>query len=326
MAFGKKPETKANKVRHVIVSEDFVDQRIDNFLIAQCKGVPKTRVYRILRKGEVRVNSKRVQPSYRLQEGDDVRIPPIVVNEEAAKVPPSQSTSKLLASRILYEDDQLLIINKPSGMSVHVGSTVRVGVIEALRHMYPNLPQLELAHRLDSDTSGCLILAKKKRVLREIHELLREGKVTKVYWALTLGHWHKDDLRVTVPLRKDYQDGGKHVVEVRQDGKHALTDFRTVEEFKDASLMQVKLHTGRTHQIRVHAAHKGHPLAADDRYGDPEFNKLSRKLGLKRLFLHARSIDFTLPSNNQHIKVKAPLDDDLEAAIEQFKRYSKEVK
>jgi 23S rRNA pseudouridine955/2504/2580 synthase len=326
MAFQKKPETKTNKVRHVIVSADFVDQRIDNFLIGQCKGVPKTRVYRILRKGEVRVNSKRVQPSYRLQKGDDVRIPPMVVNEEAKKVPPSQSTSKLLSSRILYEDDQIMIINKPTGMSVHVGSTVRVGVIEALRHMYPKLPHLELAHRLDSDTSGCLILAKKKRVLREIHELLREGKITKIYWALTLGKWKNDELRVTLPLRKDYQDGGKHVVEVRQDGKHALTDFKVVEEFKGSSLMQVKLHTGRTHQIRVHAAHTGHPVAADDRYGDPEFNKLARKLGLRRLFLHARSIDFTLPSNNQHIKVKAPLDDDLEAAILEFRRYSTETR
>jgi 23S rRNA pseudouridine955/2504/2580 synthase len=323
MTYQKKPETKSNKVRHVIVSADFVDQRIDNFLIGQCKGVPKSRVYRLLRKGEVRVNSKRVQPSYRLEEGDDVRIPPVVVNEEAKKVPPSKSTSELLTERIIYEDEYLIILNKPSGMSVHAGSTVRVGVIEAMRHMYPEHPHLELAHRLDAETSGCLILAKKKRILRDIHALLREGKVKKVYWALTLGKWDKDDLRVTMPLRKEFREGGKkHVVEVRQDGKHALTDFKTVEEFKNASLMEVKLHTGRTHQIRVHAAQSGHPLAADDRYGDAEFNKLSRKLGLKRLFLHARSIDFTLPSNNQHIKVKSPLDDDLEAALKQFRKYS----
>lgn len=322
MTYQKKPETKSNKVRHVIVSADFVDQRIDNFLIGQCKGVPKSRVYRLLRKGEVRVNSKRVQPSYRLEEGDDVRIPPVVVNEEAKKVPPSQTTSELLTSRILYEDEYIIILNKPSGMSVHAGSTVRVGVIEAMRHMYPEHPHLELAHRLDAETSGCLVLAKKKRILRDIHTLLREGKVKKVYWALTLGKWEKDELRVDMPLRKEFRDGGKHVVEVRQDGKHALTDFRIVEEFKNSSLMEVKLHTGRTHQIRVHAAQSGHPLAADDRYGDANFNKLSRQLGLKRLFLHARSIDFTLPSNNQHIKVKSPLDDDLEAALKQFRQYS----
>ena len=247
-----------------------------------------------------------------------MRLPPVFLAEQAKLAPPSPSTAALLAGRILYEDDNLLIINKPSGMSVHAGSTVRVGVIEALRHMYPKLKQLELAHRLDSETSGCLVLAKRKRILREIHGLLREGQVIKIYWALTKGKWKDSELRVDLPLHKDYQDGGKHVVEVHKEGKAALTVFRTLKVFKGACLVEVKLYTGRTHQIRVHAQHQGHPIAGDDRYGDPEFNKRVKQLGLKRMFLHARSIDFTLPSSGQRITVVAPLDPDLEAGLKAF--------
>lgn len=315
-----KPPIQKTSVKYCSISADEAGQRIDNYLINKLKGVPKTRIYRILRKGEVRINKKRIGPSYKLMEGDEVRIPPMFLEEKAKAVPPSDATGALLASRILYEDDNLLIINKPSGMSVHAGNTVRVGVVEALRHMYPKYPNLELAHRLDSETSGCLVLAKRKRILREIHELLREGNVTKIYWTLTKGHWTKMERRVDLPLHKDYQDGGKHVVSVRKDGKSALTVFTALEEFADASLMEVKLYTGRTHQIRVHAAYRGHPVAGDDRYGDPEFNKLARDRGLKRMFLHAHTIEFTLPSLNQTIKVSAPLDKDLEAAIKTFKK------
>jgi 23S rRNA pseudouridine955/2504/2580 synthase len=312
------PKVKSN-VQHYIVPLDNAGQRIDNFLVTRLKGMPKSRIYRLLRKGEVRVNKKRIDASYRLCEGDDIRLPPVFLEERAQQVPPSKSTEALLASRILYEDDNLLVINKPSGMSVHLGSTVRVGVIEALRHMYPKCPNMELAHRLDSETSGCLVIAKKKRILRELHSLLREGQMKKMYWALTLGKWKDSELRVDLPLHKDYQDGGKHVVEVRGDGKTALTVFHTIKSYKrEASLMEVKLHTGRTHQIRVHAQHRGHPVAGDDRYGDMEFNKLVRQLGLKRMFLHARSIDFTLPSLDQRITVEAPLDPELEAIIKVF--------
>lgn len=317
-----KPEKKTS-VQFVTVTDDHDDQRIDNFLLSKLKGVPKSRIYRILRKGEVRVNKKRASPSQRLEEGDVVRIPPMVVEEEGRVAPPSKSTEALLADRIIYEDDYLLILNKPSGMSVHVGSTVRVGVIEALRHMYPKLPQLELAHRLDSETSGCLVLAKKKRVLRELHALLRDGEMKKIYWAITMGKWKDSELRVDLPLHKDYRDGGKHVVEVHHGGKEALTVFSPLKIFKGASLVEVKLYTGRTHQIRVHAQHQGHPIAGDDRYGDPEFNKLARNLGLKRMFLHARSIEFTLPSMEQSIKVVAPLDPELEAAIKAFEGLAK---
>ncbi len=311
-------------VQHLIITLDQSGQRIDNFLLNRLKGMPKSRVYRLLRKGEVRVNKKRIDASYRLCKGDDVRLPPVYLQEKATQAPPSKQTEQLLSNRILYEDDNLMIINKPSGMSVHVGSTVRVGVIEALRHMYPKLPNLELAHRLDAETSGCLVIAKRKRILRELHTLLREGKVQKIYWALTQGKWKDSELRVDLPLHKDYQDGGKHVVEVDAAGKSALTIFRTIRSFKrEAALMEAKLLTGRTHQIRVHAEYRGHPLACDDRYGDPEFNKQMHQLGLRRMFLHARSIDFTLPSTNERITVEAPLDPELEAIIKIFEaRYA----
>jgi 23S rRNA pseudouridine955/2504/2580 synthase len=316
----KTAETKP-KVQHIVISADAEGQRLDNFLLTRLKGVPKSRIYRIIRKGEVRVNKKRISVFYRLNKGDDVRLPPVSLAEKAETVPPSKETMSHLAERILYEDENLLIINKPSGMSVHVGSTVRVGIVEALRHMYPKLVNLELAHRLDSETSGCLVLAKKKRILREIHSLLREGKVVKHYWALTKGNWKKSELRVDLPLHKDYRDGGKHVVEVNQEGKSALTVFHPIKTFKQASLVEVRLYTGRTHQIRVHAEYQGHPIAGDDRYGDAEFNKLARQLGLKRMFLHARSIDFTLPSLGQRITVVAPLDPELEAAIQAFEAH-----
>jgi len=241
-------------VQHVIATADDEGQRIDNFLMHRLKGMPKSRIYRILRKGEVRVNKKRIDASYRLIKGDDIRVPPVTLDEKAKQIPPSKQTEATLTSRIIYEDDNIIIINKPSGMSVHVGSTVRVGVIEAMRHIYPKLPNLELVHRLDSETSGCLVLAKKKRVLRELHALLREGKVKKIYWALTLGKWKDSELRVDLPLHKDYQDGGKHVVEVHDEGKSALTVFHTIQSYKrEASLMEVKLHTGRTHQIELEA-------------------------------------------------------------------------
>lgn len=314
------PLKKKTAVKFVTATDDDANQRLDNFLIKKMKNVPKSRVYRLVRKGEVRVNKGRVSVSYRLMPGDVVRLPPVHMDETGTPVPPSKTTMALLSDRILYEDADLIILNKPAGMSVHVGSTVRVGVIETMRHMYPKLPDLELAHRLDSETSGCLILAKKKRVLRELHGLLREGQVTKIYWTLTKGKWKDSELRVDVPLHKDYQDGGKHVVEVDEDGKEALTVFRPLKILDQAALMEVRLHTGRTHQIRVHAQYRGHPIAGDDRYGDSDFNKRAKQLGLRRMFLHARSIDFVLPSTNQRITVEAPLDNELEAAIQSFSK------
>lgn len=311
-AMEKKAKTP---VQHIIVEPDYADQRIDNFLFTRLKSVPKTRVYRILRKGEVRVNKKRVEASYRLQPGDDIRIPPLVIEEKEVATP-SYSAMNILKDCILFEDKNLMIINKPAGIAVHGGSKVKLGVVEILRTMNPKLPQLELVHRLDADTSGCLVLAKKRGVLKEIHRLLREGKVHKVYWALTKGHWDDSELTVDVPLLKNTLSGGERIVRVnRKEGKESLTIFAPLKEFKNATLVQATLMTGRTHQIRVHAQFRGHPIAGDEKYGDKEFNKQMRAEGLKRMFLHSRLIEFTLPSTGQHVRVEAPLEKALESYI-----------
>lgn len=298
-------------VQYVSIDPDFADQRIDNFLVTRLKGVPKSHIYRILRKGEVRVNKKRIDPSYRLQAGDQIRIPPIRLDTTQKPPVPSQNLATFLTQRILFEDQNLLIINKPSGIPVHGGSQVKLGLIEALRVIYPKLPHLELAHRLDSDTSGCLILAKKRSILRELHALLREGQVSKKYWALTKGHWKESELTVEASLQKNYLAGGERIVKVNKEGKSSLTVFSPLETFQQATLVEAILHTGRTHQIRVHSQYRHHPIAGDEKYGDKDFNKDMKQFGVKRLFLHAYSIEFILPSTQQAIKVTADLDQDL---------------
>lgn len=303
------------KVQYVKVEAEYVDQRIDNFLVTRLKGLPKSRIYRILRKGEIRVNKKRVQPSYRLQEGDEIRIPPVQLDDKPALPKPGKSLVDLLKQRILYEDKNLFIINKPSGVPVHGGTNVGIGVIEVFRTMYPKLPHLELAHRLDMDTSGCLILVKKRSVLKEIHGLLREGEISKIYQALTMGHWKSSELRVEAALQKNFLASGERIVRVNKEGKASITQFKVIKSFQDADLVEATLLTGRTHQIRVHAQHRSHPIAGDDKYGDKTFSKKMREFGLKRLFLHARSLDFSLPSTGQHISVTAPLDDDLQEVL-----------
>src|SRR5579872_2513145 len=203
---------KKQSVQYVTIEPDYANQRIDNFLLTRLKGVPKTRIYRLLRKGEVRVNKKRVDPSYKLQAGDQVRLPPIRLPDKTESPKPGQRVKQLLADRILYEDNHLLIINKPSGIPVHGGSRVKLGIIEILRDLYPKLPHLELAHRLDADTSGCLVLAKKRSILKELHEMLRTGKMTKIYLALTKGHWKPSEMRVDVPLQKNHLSSGERIV------------------------------------------------------------------------------------------------------------------
>ncbi len=306
-------------VRFILIDADYAGQRIDNFLLTALKKIPKTRIYRLIRKGEVRVNKKRVDVAYRIQAGDSVRIPPVYQAETAPPVRAGDSLLTLLASRILYEDERLLVLNKPAGIPVHGGSQVKIGVIEALRDLYPKLKLLELAHRLDADTSGCLIIAKKRSVLRELHGLLREGKVHKVYQALTLGHWRPEDLRVDVALQKNYLAGGERVVKVDRAGKSALTVFSVLQKFKEASLVEAVLHTGRTHQIRVHARYRGHPLAGDVKYGDRAFDqRLKDTTGLKRMFLHAVRVEFVLPMTGEVIKVTAPLDLELQACLQKL--------
>lgn len=301
-----------NAVRYLTIDGDFAGQRIDNFLLTRLKGVPKTRIYRLIRKGEVRINKKRVEVSYRLRADDIVRIPPVQLGERATPEMPGRSLMELLAGRILYEDKNLFIINKPSGIPVHGGSKVKIGIVEALRAMYPKLPHLELVHRLDADTSGCLILAKKRSVLKELHEMLRSsGKVQKVYVALTKGHWLSSELRVDVALQKNQLSSGERIVRVNKEGKESLTVFKPLQAFVDAMLVEAHLFTGRTHQIRVHAQYRGHPIAGDEKYGDKEFNKQMREKGVKRLFLHAQRMEFLLASTGQQIRVEAPLDAEL---------------
>lgn len=302
------------------VSVDEAGQRIDNFLLRLLKGVPKSRIYRIIRKGEVRVNRGRIRPEYRVQAGDQIRVPPVrvAVDNGPAEVPKTQQ--QRLLEHILYEDDRLLVINKPAGMAVHGGSGLSYGVIEALRAARPESHYLELVHRLDRGTSGCLMIAKKRSELRQLHELLRLGRMEKCYLALVKGDWQNGARRVTEPLQKNLLRGGERVVRVDPQGKQADTRFKPVSVFADASLLEVELGTGRTHQIRVHAAHIGHPLAGDDKYGDPDFNKRMRQLGLRRLFLHAQSLGFRNETNGREVFVSAPLTGDLREALDRLEQ------
>ena len=313
MSESAKQTTKS--VEFVEISADLAGQRVDNFLISRLKGVPKSMIYRILRKGEVRVNKGRIKPEYRLQAGDLLRIPP--VRQAEAKEAPlvGDRLLKLIESRILFEDKRILVLNKPSGLAVHGGSGVSYGVIEALRLLRPDCKQLELVHRLDRETSGCLILAKKRSALRTLHEALRQGKVDKQYLALVAGKWQGGSRWVDAPLLKNVLSSGERIVRVNPEGKEARSQLIPEAVGEQASLMRVQLDTGRTHQIRVHAAHIGHPIAGDSKYGDETFNKFCRGLGLKRLFLHAQSLSFHLSEDEPAIYIEAALDPELTAIL-----------
>lgn len=308
-------------VREIEVGPNNEGQRIDNFLVGQLKGVPKTRIYRLLRKGEVRVNKGRIKPDYRLQSGDRVRIPPVRVAEQGEAVVPGDRVLERVAESILYEDRYLLILNKPSGLAVHGGSGLSYGIIEALRALRPEAPFLELAHRLDRETSGCLVIAKKRSGLRAFHDVLREGGVEKYYLALVKGRWQGGKRSVDAPLLKNVLSSGERMVRVNPEGKQALSLFEPVTIYKDASLVKVTLVTGRTHQVRVHAAHLGHPLAGDSKYGDDDFNRVMAAGGLRRLFLHAKSLRFVLPVEEPYtVAVDAPLPSDLNSVLEKLEK------
>lgn len=307
------------KALFVEISADYAGQRIDNYLMCQLKGVPRSLIYRIVRKGEVRVNKGRIKPEYRLKEGDTVRIPPV---RQAEKKEPGKAPDKILQqieSRILFEDKRIIVINKPSGLAVHGGSGLSFGLIEALRELRPNDKSLELVHRLDRDTSGCLIIAKKRSALRRLHEQLREGSMDKRYMTLLKGKWKGRSKWVDAPLIKNVIKSGERLVfvdtERNKGGKEARTQFIPYSVTDEASLMSVKLDTGRTHQIRVHAQYLGMPIAGDSKYGDDEFNQYLKKKGLKRLFLHAFSLKFHLPDTDSGedipISIEAPLDQEL---------------
>lgn len=309
------PAGEATKVRKVTIDDEQSGQRIDNFLRRQLPGVPRSRLYRILRRGEVRVNKGRVRADYRLQAGDEVRIPPARVRELPAAAP-AAATSRI-ADAIIYEDKQLLVINKPSGIAVHGGSGISHGVIELLRELRPELRDLSLVHRLDRATSGALVLAKRRSALRRLHEQFREGRVDKNYLALVVGDWQLGDFPVDAPLLVRHRQGGERHVIVNEQGKPAQTRFRLSRTFGKYSLLQCQPKTGRTHQIRVHALHVDYPLAGDERYGDPAENSKLKKLGLKRLFLHAQSIAFP-DGNGNELHFTAPLTHDLERFLDKL--------
>ena len=293
------------------VGEESDAQRIDNFLLRHLKGVPKSHVYRVLRSGEVRVNSGRVKPEYRLKLGDRVRVPPVRIAERPAPAPPRPSNLP-----VVYEDEAILVVDKPSGTAVHGGSGVSHGVIESLRAERPQAKFLELAHRLDRDTSGLLVLAKKRAALVELHRMLREGEVEKHYLAVAKGRWRGGSRELRDALHKYVTGEGERRVAVRAGGQHALTIAKPVRVAGDFSLLDLLLQTGRTHQIRVHLAHAGHPVLGDDKYGDFALNRVMVARGVRRLFLHAARIAFVHPASGKAVRFESALPPDMRAFLD----------
>ena len=316
------PEDRAlpkSAVRRVTVDAEGVGQRLDKVLGRLLVGVPRTALFRLIRRGEVRVNGRRARPEQRLESGDELRLPPVRPQDpDAPRRVPAALIARVEAA-VIHEDERLLVLDKPSGLAVHGGSGLAFGVIEALRASRPQ-ESLELAHRLDRDTSGCLLIARRPSALRVLHALLRDGAMQKSYLALLAGRWNLGPKRVDAPLRTDLRQGGERTVRVDPDGKRALTAFRLVEHYgARASLVEATLLTGRTHQIRVHAAYCGHPVAGDAKYGDSAANAAFAQLGLNRMFLHAHSCSFTWPDGGEQ-SFNAPLPDELKAVLDRLKQ------
>lgn len=317
---------RGHGVRHFEVEEGEAGQRLDKYLARRLGDVPRTRIFRIIRKGEVRVNGRRAGPEARLSVNDRVRVPPVWEQAEpgAARVQrgPPAAMAEAVGRAIVQETDRLLVLDKPAGVAVHGGSGISFGVIEALRALKPGEP-LELAHRLDRDTSGCLLVARDAATLRTLHALLREGHCDKRYLVLVAGKWDLGHKRIDVPLRTDTRVGGERTVRADASGKPSISEFRPVQFFgKVATLLEVALHTGRTHQIRVHATYAGHPVAGDEKYGDAEFNARMREHGLTRMFLHAHSMSFEWPQGGT-FSASAPLPQDLATVLDRLPSKSK---
>jgi len=312
-------EMKENlvKVQFVEITDEHEGQRLDNFLINKLKGVPKSRIYRIIRKGEVRINKGRCDAKRKLLEGDTVRIPPIRIAEKAENIPAPSFLRNRLEQNIIFEDEVILVLNKPSGFAVHGGSGISSGVIETLRELRPDSRFLELVHRIDKDTSGCLIVAKKRSALRKLHEYFRGDGVKKSYIALLVGRWEQKKLLVDQPLLKKVNQGGGCMVKVNPTGKPSQTIFRRLAIYSDLTLVEARPLTGRTHQIRVHALSLGHPLVGDERYTSDDINKKLKKRGYKRLFLHAEKLQFAHPVTGDILKLTAPLPEELQVLLEQ---------
>ena len=307
-------------VQFLTISDDEAGQRIDNYLLNKLKGVPKSLIYRIVRKGEVRINKGRIKPEYKLQAGDILRIPPVrILEKEQPQISNKLNKVNQLENQIIFEDDYLLAINKPSGIAVHGGSGLSFGVIEALRVLRPEARFLELVHRLDRDTSGILLIAKKRSVLRHLHEQLRIKTIQKGYLALVRGQWQSHCKVVQAPLLKNELSGGERIVRVSEQGKPSETRFSIEERYIAATLIKASPITGRTHQIRVHTQYAGHPIALDDKYGDAEFDLQMRELGLDRLFLHASCLCFVHPKTGETLRLNAPLDGKMKNILQKLR-------
>jgi 23S rRNA pseudouridine955/2504/2580 synthase len=314
---GALSEANRQGVSYIEIGADEAGRRLDQFLLRLFGTVPRSRVYRLVRKGEVRVNGRRADPALRLALHDKVRVPPVRIEPKDAPPKVPRALLESLRRAIIVEDKRLLVIDKPPGIAVHGGSGVSFGVIEVLRALLPQ-ETLELVHRLDRDTSGCLLVARQRSTLRVLHALLREGLFEKRYLALVKGHWPHGRARIDVPLRTDLRVGGERTVRAHASGKAALSEFRPVQFFgKRATLLEVLLYTGRTHQIRVHAAHAGHVLAGDEKYGDADFNQKLAAVGLTRMFLHAHSVSFEWPEGGV-FSASAPLPADLAQVLEKL--------
>ncbi|OUR71966.1 23S rRNA pseudouridine(955/2504/2580) synthase [Methylophaga sp. 41_12_T18] len=303
------------QVQFLDISAAQAGQRIDNYLLTLEKGVPKSRIYRAIRKGEVRVNKGRIKQTYRIQEGDNIRIPPLRTAEKTEITTVSHSMTQQLNDSILLEDDDLLVLNKPPGLAVHAGTNVKQGVIEALRIIRSELPYLELVHRLDRDTSGVLLLAKSREALLNLQQQMINHDINKRYLTLVKGSWSDGEKLVEQPLKKNTVSSGERMVRVDAEGKYAKTTFIARETFAQAQLTEVILYTGRTHQIRVHSDFINHPLAGDDKYGQRNFNRDMKKFGLKRLFLHSWKLGINHPTTQQDIELIAPLPTSLENVL-----------
>ncbi len=314
------PPAAKTSVRMIKVSEDRVGQRLDNFLLGQLKGAPRSLVYKLVRSGQVRINGGRAKADRKLEMGDEVRVPPVNLNEVGEKTPPPTSFLQRMEQAIVFEDARLLVLNKPSGVASHGGSGISHGAIETMRALRPN-QNLELVHRLDRDTSGLLIMAKKRSALTELQALMREdrGGIQKRYLTLLVGRMPDGVMSVDAPLHVGLRQGGERHVQVNPAGKASLSHFRVLERRGGHSYCEVRIETGRTHQIRVHAQHIGHAVAADDKYGDPAVNKrLREQIGLKRLFLHAASLEFALDAGKTPYVLNAPLAPELVEALDRL--------
>jgi len=305
----------APAVTYQEVGENQDGQRLDNYLLTRLKGVPKSRIYRIIRKGEVRVNKKRVKPEYKLNVGDLVRIPPVRVAATTVLQAPSDEFQALLKQAVLFEDDVMLVINKPSGIAVHGGTGVKIALIDAMRHMNPEQEGLELVHRLDKGTSGCLVMAKNNKSLNALAHQFKTSEINKTYHVLVEGTWPEQMKEINASLRRQEVNDGERYVEVSSEGKSALTRFEILELLPNSTLVEARPVTGRTHQIRVHAQLAGHPVIGDDKYSPTKSRREYAKSGIKRLCLHAAAIELSHPKTGEQLRINAPYDSQFEKAL-----------